>query len=175
MENELIEKWRDGSDAETKSQSKNCSVPEIIDLFDDDSNKSDVGEDDDVHDDRVPSVASGKQSDEKSEGGTDVESELSEEAVSPAIKGWMSYWQSYLGLDNNKTPSWVMPILKELRLQWRNYDANEQETLYQRMDQIAILIRAERNETSKSEEPRVLLHRLPYNVEQVCATYFLMY
>lgn len=93
---------------------------------------------------------------------TDTESETSE-GVRVSINGWMSYWNSYLGL-GECVPTWVKPIMKNLRKQWKAYSTDEMGPLYKQMDQIATLIRAYKNEASSLDGPIVSVERLPMGI-----------
>ncbi|KAJ1520529.1 hypothetical protein ONE63_003650 [Megalurothrips usitatus] len=91
---------------------------------------------------------------------SDCQSESVEDGTRPAVSAWMNYWCSYLGVAESP-PSWVVPILKKLQLEWKEYDVQEHDSLYRKMDQIGVLIRSEKNGVLISEGPRVVLDRLP--------------
>ncbi|XP_026289600.1 uncharacterized protein LOC113214453 isoform X1 [Frankliniella occidentalis] len=146
VEAELIVKWRDClKRKEIPSKRTNDKRPE-------DAGSSTV--ENQIGDDILDDTSTIPNSVAESENESDDEPES--EGVSHAINGWMSYWQSYLGLDDNP-PSWVKPILKELRSQWKKYHVNEQDLLYRQMDQLGVMIRAQKSGDLVSEGPWVLL------------------
>lgn len=93
---------------------------------------------------------------------TDSASEAEEDA-SVNFNGWMNYWYSYLGIDES-SPSWVKPIMKNLRLKWKSYNPDDSSPLYKQMDQIGMLLRAQKN--GSLDGPTVAVERLPISYFQ---------
>lgn len=141
------------------SEDLDSVVDEVVDDvmvndIDSPSNTKAINSDDDEHE---STDDENEFSDKESE--SDTESDYTGEGVKLAIEGWMNFWHSYLGL-NDTPPRWVKPILKQLRSKWKQYHMEEQDSLLKEMDQVAFLIRAERNEVLPGEGPRVALKRI---------------
>ncbi|XP_034234049.1 uncharacterized protein LOC117641058 isoform X2 [Thrips palmi] len=79
--------------------------------------------------------------------------------ISLSIDDWMDYWNSYLGIDES-SPSWVKPFVKNLQMQWKSFKTDQLGCLYKQMDQIGMLLLAQKNGTS-SVGPTVSIERLP--------------
>lgn len=152
VEDELLDKWVVGFrennvtlGGRKTSKRKQCDLEDTL-LEEDSSIDSDNHRTDTL--------------DTETDTSSEVESNISEAGVRIAVDGWMSYWSSYIGLDGS-SPLWVKPILKELRAKWKLYHSEDHDSLYRQMDQIAILVRAQKNRNLSAEEPKVILQRLP--------------